>query len=454
MTKLYDFQKEGIEQIEKFNGRVLLADAMGLGKTIQALTYLKRHKEIRPAIIVCPASLKWVWEGQARQHCGLRTTVLSGRKQPKNTLKRNHPIIILNYDILDAWKDYLISLKPQIVIGDEIHAIKSPNAKRTKAFRELCRNVPHIIAISGTPLTNRPSELFPTLNILWKKEFPTFMAFGHRYCGVKKVFWGCGWDFRGASNLPELHGRLKRLGMIRRLKEDVLKDLPDKMRIVVPMDIEDRSEYTKALNDFIGWLSSKSAAKAKRASKAEELVKIGYLVRLASQLKMKSVFEWIDNFFEESDGKLVLFACHRNIIDEIHKRYPKISVVITGSTSMRKRKLVVQKFQRNPKTRLFIGNIRAAGVGIDLWAANTVAFVEFGFVPGECVQAEDRTHRIGQTQNVSCYYLCARDTIDESLCKILQNKQRIITETLDGSKRRKEKLDVYNQLLKTIKIKE
>jgi SWI/SNF-related matrix-associated actin-dependent regulator of chromatin subfamily A-like protein 1 len=450
MTKLYPYQKEGIRTIEKFNGRVLLADDMGLGKTVQALYYLKRNPSLRPAIIICPACLKWVWESQASQHCSLQTKVLSGKKVIKDGLVKHSGIIILNYDILSDWVEYLISKDPKVIIGDEIQAIKSPKARRSKAFKELCKKAEHIIAISGTPLMNRHSELYTVLNILWKKEFPSFVHFANRYCPPRWTPWGAN-DYRRSTNAKELHKRLCKLGMIRRLKQDVLKDLPSKTRIIIPMDIQNRREYEKAKNDFLNWLSRRDPAKARRASKAEELVKLGYLIRLSTELKMKSVFEWIDMFLEGSEGKLGLFMCHRKIVQMLHEKYKKISVVLTGDTGEKERKSAVTSFQKDKNVRIFIGNVRAAGVGIDLWAASTMAFVETGFVPADAIQCEDRFHRIGQKENVTCYYLVAKDTIEERLCKILQDKQKVITDVLDGKvNRKRSKLDVYTQLLQKI----
>jgi len=454
MTRLYSYQKKDIRKIEKLDGRVLLASEMGTGKTAVALTYLKRHPSLRPAIIVCPACIKWVWETQASEHCSLQTKVLSGRKVVKDGLFDSSGIIIINYDILQNWVPYLTKKKPKIIIGDEVQAIKTRNAGRSKAFKELCKNAKHVIAISGTPLTNRHSELWHILHILWPKSFPTFVHYAERYCPPRWTPWGAN-DYRRSTNSAELHKRLNKLGMIRRLKKDVLKDLPAKTRMTIPMDIQNRREYEKAKNDFINWIGALDPVKARKARKAEELVKIGCLIRLAAELKMKFVFDWIDNFFDSEDGKLVIFGYHKRIIRSIHERYQKTSVVLTGATSEKKRKEVVQRFQKDKKTKLFIGNIKAAGVGIDLWAASTVAFVETGWVPSDVLQCEDRLHRIGQKNNVSCYYLVAKDTIEEHLCKIIQNKQKVITRVLDGNQRRKDsKLDVYNQLLKTFKGKQ
>lgn len=449
-TKLKKYQRKGVKKIERFNGRVLLADEMGLGKTIQALTYIKRHPELRPVVVICPATLKWVWELQAKRHVGLRATILNGTKpqEHKNIITHNN-FLILNYEIVQGWLPYLIKLKPKILIIDECHYQKSSKAKRTKAIHKLVRqvNIPHVIAISGTPLTNRPAELFTTLHLLWPMNFPTFHAFGWRYCKPKRRPWG--WEFNGASHLDELHESLLNLGMIRRLKKDVLTELPDKIRQVIPCSLKRIKEYEEAQRDFISWLRKESAVKADKAAQAEAITKLGYLKRFAAKLKMGFVKKWVDDFLEREDGKLVLFCTHRKIIRKLHKRYKEISVVVDGSVTGKKRKYAIEQFQTNKKTRIFIGNIKAAGVGIDLWAASVCAFVELDWVPGNHTQAEDRLHRIGQKKVVMVYYLIAKKTIEEKLCKIIQQKQEVLTNTLDG-KKVKNDFNVFSKLQKIL----
>lgn len=444
MTKLRIYQKQGIRRIDHFNGRVLLADEMGLGKTLQALYYLKRNPLVRPAVIVCPASLKWVWETQAHEHCRMRTIICNGRKPPKKRLMERHPILILNYDILHNWRDYLLKLDIQCWIFDECHYLKNPSAQRTKAAKDLTEDTPHILALSGTPLTNRPAELFPTLQMLWPKVFPAFWPYGQRYCDMRITYWGK--DFSGAAHLDELHNRLKSLGMIRRLKKDVLKELPQKQRHVIPLEINNRSEYNKATNDFILWLKQKDPAKAKRAERAKTMVQMAYLKRLAAEGKMLNVFAWIDDFLEGSDSKLVVYCHHRSILALIQNRYKNRCVVIQGDTPQKQRKQAVEQFQRHANIRLFIGN-EAAIEGITLTAANTLAFVEQWFSPGKHSQAEDRIHRIGQDATASIYYLVAKGTIEERLCRIIQKKQDVLTRILDGERHvRQMKMNIYDQL--------
>ena len=193
-----------------------------------------------------------------------------------------------------------------------------------------------------------------------------------------------------------------------------------------------------------------SKAKALKARKAKYLVRMGYLKRLAAELKMKAVCDWVDTFLEDTDEKLVLFAIHRKVITILQERYGKKSVVIDGSTKKRMRQLMVDKFQENPRCRLFIGQLTAAGVGINLTAASTVAFVELSWVPSEHTQGEDRCHRIGTVNPVSIYYLIAKGTIEEKLCKVIQAKQRVLNRTLDGAATKVSNLDVYTQLEKEL----
>lgn len=393
-TKPFPYQKEGALLIEQFGGRALLADTMGLGKSLTSLLWAHRNPDVRPIVIVCPASLKFNWEREASRHFGMSAEILNGTKPTKLGLTASHQIVIINYDILHCWLPFLKALKPKLIICDEVHYAKSLRSRRTKALHRLCKGVPHVIALSGTPLTNRPAELWPTLHLLRPKKFHAFFPFAQKYCSPELTPWG--WRYNGATNLGALHKRLKRLLMIRRTKKQVIEQLPAKLRFVVPFELSDRKEYDHALKDFIGWLNQYNPAKANKAARAERLVKWGYLKRLAAQLKMKSVLDWIDNFLEESGGKLIVFAVHKDIVAQLYGRYKKIAVKVDGSVKNTDRRLAVDSFQHNKKVRLFIGNIQAAGVGLTLTAAETVAFVELSWTPGEHAQCEDRCIAKGQ----------------------------------------------------------
>ena len=165
---------------------------------------------------------------------------------------------------------------------------------------------------------------------------------------------------------------------------------------------------------------------------------------------MKYVIKWIDDFLEINDGKIVLYCCHKKIINRLHKKYRHISVMVDGSTPTHKRKMAVDSFQKNKKIRIFIRNIRASGEGITLTAASTMAFVELDWTPGKHTQAEDRIHRIGQKNASDIYYLIAKGTIEEYLCELIQKKQKIISEVLDGTSN-DNTLDIYDELEKKLK---
>ncbi len=446
-TKLYKYQEKAVRKIQHFKGRALIADEMGLGKTLEALKWLQLNPELRPAVVVCPASLKWVWETEASLHLGMRSGILNGQKPPKRGFIGKHPLIIINYEILQYWLEYLQKLNPQVLLLDECHYIKNYRAKRTKAINHLGKNIPCIIGIGGTPLTNRPNELWNIIHLIRPDVFSSVWTYRWQYCNPVRRPWG--WEYKGANNLKELHRKLNSLMMIRRLKKDVLSELPDKTRQIIPMDINNRNEYQEALDNFITWLTKKSTVKAERAKRAERLVQMGYLKRLSAELKIDKVLQWIDDFLEESDGKLVLGAIHKNIIKQIHSKYKCISVVVDGSVTGKKRKLAIQTFQRNKSIRLFIGSIQAAGLGVTLTAASAVAFLEIPWTPAEVIQFEDRVHRIGQEEAVMIYYLIARDTIEEKLCELLQKKQAILSATLDGRKQIN-KLEIFDELQKEL----
>lgn len=448
---LRKYQIEGVAHFEQKNGRALLADEMGLGKTIQVIAWLQLHPEIRPAIIVCPQSVKLNWARELSKWMdNPEIYLISGKNKNSHhseyLFKRGKgEIIVINYDILNSWSERL-SKNVKAVILDECHFIKNQKAKRTKAVRELCKGVQHIIPLSGTPIVNRPVEFFTTLNLVAPKLFPNFFKFGLRYCNGHQTRFG--WDFNGASNTKELHELLSKTIMIRRLKKDVLGELPEKQRIIIPMDLDTKhkQEYDKANRAFLNWVKETfGVQRANKAANAEALTRIEALKQLAVEAKLESCIQWIKDYIESGE-KLVIFGVHRKVLDTIEMAFPNISVRIDGQVSGNKRQEAVDKFQQDEKTRLFIGNIRAAGVGITLTAASTVAFLELNWTPGEHDQAEDRIHRIGQeADTVTIYYLLAAGTIEEDIALLIDEKRTVLTELLDGKETKE--TDLLTELL-------
>jgi SWI/SNF-related matrix-associated actin-dependent regulator 1 of chromatin subfamily A len=452
MTDLFPYQKKGVAKLHHLGGRALLADEMGLGKTIQSLTYLKEtYSESTPSIVVCPASLKINWQREAWNHCRIKSEILEGRKPtPREAWKavNRRDLLIINYDILDGWLEWLRDIGPKLVILDEAQYIKNRNAQRSKNVRELCAEVERVIAISGTPLTSRPAELFNVVNLLRPDQFEHFFPFAQQYCQMKRTRWG--WEYKGAENLDDLHQRLNRFCMIRRKKIDVLHQLPKKRRIVVPLELEDREQYVKAETEFVSWLvETKGAAKAMKAAAAASLTRIGYLKRLAAELKMKMALNWVTDLMDEDDGKLILFGVHKKILTQVRKRFPKGSAFIDGSVTGHRRMVEVDRFQKDPQTRLMIANTQAGGVGLNMTAAHRVAMLELPWTPAEVTQGEDRAHRIGQTTDVDIYFLIAEGTVEDDLAYALQRKQEVLDHALDGGK--VTDLDIFDMMLEAMR---
>ncbi len=433
--KLYPFQEKGVAFIEAKNGCALIGDEMGLGKTVQALAWLQLHPKKRPVIIVVPASLKLNWKKEANKWMpGTSVNVLQGTKPHKTKAD----VLIINYDILNGWEAYLKSLNPQVIIFDEIHYTKNNAAKRTKTAKRLAKGIPHVIGLSGTPIINRPVEIYNAIQMIDNSMFPNRWSFLHKYCGAKHN--GFGWDFNGATNTAELHEKLTESLMIRRLKKDVLQDLPDKMYNYTPIELHNETEYRRAERDFISFvMQTKGQQAAERASGAQALVEIEVLKQLAVRGKMQHVIKWVEDFLESGE-KLVLMATHKFVIDELMNHFANISVKIDGSVSTEQRQSAVEHFQNDNAIKLFIGNTKAAGVGLTLTAASNVAFVELPWSPSDVQQAEDRCHRIGQKKGVQVHFLLAADTIEEKIARLIDKKRNVVDAVLDGKDYQKESM--------------
>lgn len=460
---LRPFQQQGVAFLEKKNGRGLIADEMGLGKTIQALAWLQLRKEIRPAVIVVPATLKFNWQEECEKWVeNPKVQVLQG----KADTPLYGEIIIVNYDILPnttqkiplangknriseikgtGWADRIKKINPKVIIVDEAHKFKNNTARRTKAVKALAKTAKHFIALTGTPIKNRPLEIYNAISIIDPLIAGTEKAFKFRYCDAKHN--GFGWDFSGSSNTQELHDKLINSIMIRRKKIDVLPELPAKVRSFIPMALTNTKEYNRAEADFINWVSiNKGLKAAERAGRAEQLSKVGALKQLAAKGKQKGAIDWVNDYLEVND-KLVLFAVHKKTVTALMTKLKKFNPVkIDGSVSAINRDKAVKSFQNDSKCRVFIGNIAAAGEGITLTAASAVAFIELPWAPAELDQAEDRVHRIGQkADSVNIYYLLAKGTIEQKISKLLDEKRKVMDAVLDGKDTKIENL--LNELI-------
>lgn len=479
LKSLYNYQKEGVAFIDQKGGRALIADEMGLGKTVEALSWLELHPENRPVLIICPSSLKVNWYRETEKWLtNPDVTILEGITPYSFTGN----IVIINYAILNAWIKNLKDFNFKTIIVDEAHKLKNTKAQRTKAFKKLNRQVKYLIGLTGTPIESKPIEIYNIVQAINPTLFPNYYAFIHKYCGAKRNIRG-ELDTNGATNTKELHSILKRTVMIRRLKANVLKDLPPKQIVNVPLSIQNRSDYNDAESKFIEFVKSKyegTATKdikdelktfAKRhkidvdddlseeqiktlvkekigkISAAPALAQIEFLKQLAVHGKIDEVINWVETFLDSGE-KLVLFAIHRKIVQRVHEHF-KGSVKIDGSSSPTKRQEAVDKFQNDPDTKLLVANMQSGGVGLTLTAASNVAIVQLPWSPSIMDQAIDRVHRITQKHQVTAWKLTAENTIEERIDAILTKKRKVITQIIDGKKYKDE--SVFMELIESYK---
>ena len=419
--EMREYQKDGVRFLLEKKGSALLADDMGLGKTLQSLGYLLLAKTY-PVVVVCPAVVKINWLREYRKWCNnsMRVAVLSGRK-PK-VIKAD--VYIINYHILQNWYPFLTSINPQLIIADEATNVKNTKANWTGFFVRLVKGR-KLIAITGTPVENRPMELYTVLSLLRPKIFTSKKRFGERYCGPARNYFTGFMEYKGSSNEAELHSLLKDV-MIRRLKVDVMKELPPKQRVIIPLrkDKKFNREYAEVSNAVKDMAVSSSGIKIRN--------KIEALKQLAVKMKMKAALEWIKQYID-SGNKLVVFGWHTEVCKEIQEAFSKESVMLIGSTTPKNRQKAIDSFQDNPKIKLFVGNIKAAGIGCNLTAAAATAFVEFGWSPAQHTQAEDRVHRMTQKADaIFAYYLVALDTVDEYNMELIDTKQTVVDRVVDG----------------------
>lgn len=479
--ELYPFQKDGVKTMLHLQSNVLLADEMGLGKTPQASSYLRYEKDCFPALIVCPASLKENWKKEIKTWSGQDSYVIEGRtagKLSKEFLQK-YPVIIINYDILgvdnkqqkqylqklkeklkrlkakvkivttnqekqainqkiymyrtminntiikvDGWCDEIIKFNFKTIIGDEIQYISGIDTTRTRAMNQICNTLDESkkIFISGTPYETKTAQFYPALHLLRPDYFNNEYKYKMRYCDPIKTFFG--WKFEGLSNAEELHQIISKF-MIRRLKKDVLKDLPPKVRSVVPMKIKssDRKIYDQCDQE----LEKSIINKEKNA-----LSKLEALKQASFKAKLNSMIQWIKDYLEVNE-KLVVFIWHQEACEILEKEFANISVSITGKTPSKQRDTIKEKFQNDPKVRLFIGQIKSAGVGLTLTKSRAVAFLEFGNTAPGMEQAEDRVHRIGQkADSVLAYYLIMENSVDESIMEVLNRRNKDLKMVLNN----------------------
>lgn len=435
LSDLYPYQRVGAASLI---GRqsVLLADDMGLGKTAQVAVAIRSiYKPGMQFLVVCPASLKLWWAEEIEKWSGIDSiSVLQGASCMGRF--KDSAIVILNYDILQRHEEFLNSIEWEAVILDEAHAVKSSKANRTKIICGLGKHKglhsKRRWALTGTPILNRPDEMFQVLRWLDPVGWPNVRVFQTRYCDARIDRFGF-WNTKGASNLDELNLRLRRTVMIRRRKVDVLDTLPAKTRQVLYVDPDTKSATVVA--NQAGWMqqlgisASEDGTLEKLTAPGAPFEEISRMRQELAASKVEVVVDYLRDILIEKQ-KIVVFAHHLVLLDGIYEAFRSRAVLLTGETSTENRAKAVERFQTDPDVHLFVGSIKAAGFGITLTAADLAVFAEMDWVPGNVLQAEDRLHRIGQKSNVLVQYLVVNDSLDARVIQALVGKIHVIEQTL------------------------
>ncbi|XP_017680879.1 PREDICTED: SWI/SNF-related matrix-associated actin-dependent regulator of chromatin subfamily A-like protein 1 isoform X2 [Lepidothrix coronata] len=423
VTSLMPFQREGVNFAILRNGRLLLADDMGLGKTIQAICIAAYYQKEWPLLVVTPSSVRFTWaEAFHRWLPSLSpdstNVIVTGKDNLTGSL-----INIISFDLLSKMDKQLKSTF-QVVIVDESHFLKNIKTARCRAAMPLLKAAKRVILLSGTPAMSRPVELYTQIAAVQPSFFPQFHSFGLRYCDARKMPWG--WDYSGSSNLTELKILLEESIMIRRLKSDVLSQLPAKQRKMVVVAPEGINAKTKAVLEA----EAKRMAKGYKSKQQEKEALLVFFSRTA-EAKIRSVIEYILELLESGNNKFLVFAHHKIMLDavvaELEKKHVEY-IRIDGSTPSVERQSLCQKFQFSEKQVVAVLSLTAANMGLTLSAADLVVFAELFWNPGILIQAEDRAHRIGQTSSVNVHYLVARGTADDYLWPMIQEKIRVLGE--------------------------
>ena len=465
LNSLYRFQKQGIIfGIKKFS-RLLIADEMGVGKTVQAIGLSSLYQKDWPVLIICPSSLKFAWRDEVSHWLSelVDKKEIQVIKNSKNDFKENIKYYIISYELSVRMIEKIAEKNFQYIIADEAHYLKSRTAKRTMSLTPILQRAKRVVLLTGTPILAKPMEIFPLLHILRPDKFKGFKEFGMRYCDPKAVRFGL-IDWSGSSNSRELNAILNKL-MIRRLKKDVLSQLPPKKRQKIEISTDSKiirqlkilmEKSSKKFEKLLGTQieleklginledlktekekEEENENKSQDKNKEEESVlnKFSKAYSMTGQAKLPGVKDYV-NYLVDNSCKFLIFAHHTEILDAIEEVIlnDKINYIrIDGKVAVEKRQDLVNKFQTDEDCLVAILSITACATGLTLTKASTVVFAELHFTPSIMIQAEDRAHRIGQESGcVNIHYLFGADTLDVLLFRKLNEKQNIVSTTLDN----------------------
>lgn len=437
-------------KVSEEDGLYITDDFIVTHNTAQTLGYLLAAGHKR-TLVVCPASVKYSWEGEVKKWTNLESFVVTSQTDFFD-VPSSANVIIINYDVLKKHFKALMAKHWDCCVLDESQMIKSPTAIRTKAVKILTREIRHVIMLSGTPLLSRPIELFTMLNIIDPLTWKNYYEYATRYCAGHRGKWG--FEAKGATNLAELTERISRY-FLRRTKDQVLKNLPPKNKMILPIDLSGDSlkDYKKASKEFMKFLKENKKKKAKEIAKtmqAERLTKINYLREIAVMGRLDAAKELIDSIIDAGE-KVLVFSSFNAPLEELYDHYFDKAIMITGKTDVEERGDIVKRFQSDPSVQVFLGGFLSAGTGITLTAAQNVVLLDYPWRPGDTEQAIDRCHRPGTTaSSINIYQMHSRGTIDDFMKKTLERKQAIFDVVVDSQKVGPKDEDMVDELIKLL----
>lgn len=414
-------QKDAIEKLAG-SKRFILADDMGLGKTTSTIIAALETKA-KKILIICPASLKINWQREIENYTDRSVYIAEGKH-----FSTEHDFVIVNYDILKNFYDLkdkenslITKSNFELIVIDEAHYIQNGQAQRTKLVNSFVKSVDKLWLLTGTPMTSRPMNYYNLLYLIESPVAQNWMAYAIRYCqgyqfkaGNRKI-----WNVSGASNLEELRDRTSRQ-VLRRLKTEVL-DLPDK--IISPIYLRLKSKlYEGLMGEYYDWYKNKKEESSSLTVQFSKLMKVRQVI---AEEKINDTIELAQNIIDQ-DKKVIIFTNFTDTLQKIHSHFGKQSVYLDGSCTKPQRQYAVDQFQENDKIKVFVGNLKAAGVGITLTAGEAVIMNDLSFVPSDHDQAQDRAYRYGQKNSVSVYYPIFENTIEGVIYDMLSKKKNII----------------------------
>lgn len=442
------FQVAGVQYILPRRD-VLLADEMGTGKTIQVCGVINADPSIRNILVVCPNSLRinWLREFQKWLIRRLTGSFALGESGLYTLAETN--IVIINYEMVKKFRDEIDKRHWDLLAVDEAHYCKNPESQRSRYVMGNNYGDTKPIAaerrlyLTGTPLVKRPIDLWPYAKVCDPKGLGlNYNLFGKRYCKGEII--GGQLDFSGASNLEELNKRLRSTFMLRRLKKDVMPELPPKRRQIIPLpnpgiraiadelefynrneEIIERAKYEAERAQSRGDEASyKYAAQQLRAARQVEFKEMAALRYKTAMAKIPFAIQYIENALEQQD-KIIVFARHRDVINKIVERFSSISTWMHGDKTVPQRQQAVDRFQDDPNCKIIVGSFDTMGEGWTLTAASYLLFVELDWTAKTLTQAEDRAHRKGQLESLLIQHLVFDNSLDANQAKRCIKEQDI-----------------------------